>query len=399
VQEPGLYFPFVHVRDDDWLKAAALYWPSVRRLVPIGYEKHDSPTAQTFVDAEVLRDEDPCHLLPMVSQDLARALEANADRLVQDYNLDHAYAKWDGRSWSGPSAPSFEVPQLGWIHVTKFSPRVLGYLSDLGLAVRGRASSAIRAEAGGPHDWIGLHPALAGAYMTVLAASVSKQAHFQPVTDQADLKVATVTGDIESALHLLTGSEARAGTAGGVGVETYVMLALRCVLPANLADVPADKIIECRRRLAEELAAFRDYVAASRAELVELAAIPLKRRRLEAFAEHVEHTVEVPLLRLERSLSLLGFEPARSLLVAGSFAAPAAVAAVVPMTPAAATTVGAVAAVGSAWWQVSRVRDRAKAETPVSYLLDVRDHLTPRTLAARVRRIFRGTYGRPKRQP
>ena len=59
MQRPGLYFPFIHVRDDEWLKTAALYWPSVRRLVPRGYSKHDSPTAQTFFDAAILRDETP----------------------------------------------------------------------------------------------------------------------------------------------------------------------------------------------------------------------------------------------------------------------------------------------------------------------------------------------------
>ena len=41
MQEPGLYFPFVHIRDDDWLKMAVLYWPSVRRLVPADYLTQD----------------------------------------------------------------------------------------------------------------------------------------------------------------------------------------------------------------------------------------------------------------------------------------------------------------------------------------------------------------------
>jgi hypothetical protein len=54
MQQPGLYFPFVHVRDNDWLREAALYWPSVRPLVPSGYDKHDSPTAQAFFDAQIL---------------------------------------------------------------------------------------------------------------------------------------------------------------------------------------------------------------------------------------------------------------------------------------------------------------------------------------------------------
>jgi len=32
MEAPGLYYPYIHIRDDDWLKGAVLYWPSVRRL-------------------------------------------------------------------------------------------------------------------------------------------------------------------------------------------------------------------------------------------------------------------------------------------------------------------------------------------------------------------------------
>ena len=59
MQQPGLYYPFVHIRDDDWLKLAALYWPEVRRLVPSGYPKRDSETARVFAAEKILRDEDP----------------------------------------------------------------------------------------------------------------------------------------------------------------------------------------------------------------------------------------------------------------------------------------------------------------------------------------------------
>ena len=65
MRRPGLYFPFIHVRDDDWLKTAALYWPSIRRLVPRRYPKHDSPTARTFSDAGILRDEVPKSLVEL----------------------------------------------------------------------------------------------------------------------------------------------------------------------------------------------------------------------------------------------------------------------------------------------------------------------------------------------
>src|SRR5580700_11419841 len=133
---PGLYFPYIHVRDDAWLKIAALYWPSVRRLVPFGYVKHDSPTAQLFFDAEILRDEVPGSLVNSMTWDLLRILKDNADLLIQDYSIERAHADWDGRQWGEPTGPE-RAPQLGWIHATKFPPHVANYLSNIGLARRG----------------------------------------------------------------------------------------------------------------------------------------------------------------------------------------------------------------------------------------------------------------------
>ena len=31
----GLYHPFIHFKDDDWLKLSALYWDRMARIVPI----------------------------------------------------------------------------------------------------------------------------------------------------------------------------------------------------------------------------------------------------------------------------------------------------------------------------------------------------------------------------
>src|SRR5882762_5637745 len=100
MQQPGLYYPYIHVRDEAWLKAAALYWPSLRRIVPWGYRKHDSPAALRLVEARVLRDEDPRSILYSVGHDLVESLEANAHRLVKDYSIERAFATWNRRSWS-----------------------------------------------------------------------------------------------------------------------------------------------------------------------------------------------------------------------------------------------------------------------------------------------------------
>lgn len=390
MQQPGLYFPFIHVRDDDWLKTAALYWPSIRRLVPRGYRKHDSRTAQTFFDAGILRDETPRSLLDSMAWDLLDTLRENADRLITDYSIEHAFANWDRREW-GEGTGNGRARELGWIHVTKFPSDVVDYLAERGLALRGRNRA---------HDpWIGLHPVLAGAYMTALAGHVSEQAYFQPLTDQADLRVATPSDNVQAAINLLLGRRAAAEAAPdstSPGVEAYIMLALKYARPKNPGSIDAKTIVQCRENLREELEAFWDYIDSQRAELAQLAAIPLQSRRLEAFTEHVAHTVEQPLKKLEKGLRLHRLEPTRSLLLAGSVASPLAISSTLTALgtpPVATTTTGTVAAIGAAWWQVETIRQQAKANSPVGYLLDVRDHLTPMTLAGRVRKVLQGSYG------
>jgi hypothetical protein len=395
VQLPGLYFPFVHVRDDDWLKVAALYWPSVRRLVPSGYSKHDTPVARVFVERGLLLDEDPGALLASVSWDLQEVLSENLRRLLRDYSVERAIASWDGQPWAKGEAGE-EIPALGWIHVTKFPPNVADYLANSGLARRGRVATP-GGDPGQPEDWLGLHPALAGAYMTALAGRLSAQAAFQPLTDQADLRVATPNSEVRAAVSLLLGREGSEPDPAAASVETYILLALEQVRPKHLENIPAERIVECREDLEGELDTFRTYVDSMRSDLSQLAVIPNERRRLESFTEHVKQTIERPLRDLEKGLRLHKLEPTRSLLLASSFASPAAIGAALAAggaPPAAATAAGAMAAIGSAWWQVGSIRTQAKASSPVGYLLDVRDHLTPKTLTSEARKMLTGTYGR-----
>jgi hypothetical protein len=57
---------------------------------------------------------------------------------------------------------------------------------------------------------------LAGAYMTVLAGHLSERAHFEPLTDQVDLRIATPSNDVQAAMNLLLGrGHARQEAAAG----------------------------------------------------------------------------------------------------------------------------------------------------------------------------------------
>ncbi len=118
---------------------------------------------------------------------------------------------------------------------------------------------------------------LAGAYMTVLAGRLSERAYFEPLTDQVDLRIATPSNDVQAAMNLLLGrrhvSQKAAEGDTAAGVAAYVMLAMQYARPKNLDTIPADKIVQCREALAEELQTFRDYVDSQRVELAELARI------------------------------------------------------------------------------------------------------------------------------
>ena len=46
----GLYYPFIHFKDDSRLKLSALYWDTMARIVPSSYETEDSDTVKALGD-------------------------------------------------------------------------------------------------------------------------------------------------------------------------------------------------------------------------------------------------------------------------------------------------------------------------------------------------------------
>jgi hypothetical protein len=53
-QRLGLYYPYFHVRDERWLKVAALYWPKIVRIVPAGYQTRDSDAVRALAAGEFI---------------------------------------------------------------------------------------------------------------------------------------------------------------------------------------------------------------------------------------------------------------------------------------------------------------------------------------------------------
>ncbi len=45
---PALYYPYIHIRSEDWLKATLLCVPVVKRLVPETYDPEDTGDIAPF---------------------------------------------------------------------------------------------------------------------------------------------------------------------------------------------------------------------------------------------------------------------------------------------------------------------------------------------------------------
>lgn len=86
----GLYYPYIHFRDEAWLKLAALYWDGMGRIVPHDYPMHDSETVKVLADRlGFIRNVAPTKEVETVGGRFVRLLEAHEDALHEKYGLHH----------------------------------------------------------------------------------------------------------------------------------------------------------------------------------------------------------------------------------------------------------------------------------------------------------------------
>ena len=181
----ALYYPYIHVRDEEWLKYAALYWPKMGRLRPPEYETSDSPTAR------VLRDEldwlvDVVPVEDETSDLFLQLLAERAEELRQRYGL-HRVEAWERQPettfynisqvvpGNGEGSRGGLDPRPSYIHVFKADQRFIVAAEDAGLA------EVVRGMGG---DWIGMHPRLASVYTCALVDRIAERGRMHPVTDQ-----------------------------------------------------------------------------------------------------------------------------------------------------------------------------------------------------------------------
>jgi hypothetical protein len=250
----ALYYPFIHFKDDNWLKLAALYWDKVARIVPQDYTTDDSATVKALA---------PC--IVAVAPDWAPADFAKTfvdfigqygEKLHRQYGL-HLREQWphlpEKERPPRPGGPSGNDPRLGYIYYEKISDDVFRVLKDSGLA-----STDDRGE-----RWIGMHPRLAWVYMTALAEQISAHRGLRPLTDETRDHLALSSFAPERLAQALLG-DVDLVDAGPTPMEVESMMvsvAFKAVVPRNLSTLEPARILEFRDKYLPERSAFQQATA------------------------------------------------------------------------------------------------------------------------------------------
>jgi hypothetical protein len=383
----GLYYPWIHFRDDDWVKVAMMYWRRVQRIVPPGYRKRDSETVRAFDREGLIADVSPLHSREQVAQVFATVIREREGDLRATYATDGA-ALWEHavtrRHVEIPEPDPAVADRFAYIHVDKIAYSLRVALMETGLGVPNR---------GGDQDWIGVHPAVARVYMTALAEDIARRTGIQPIADDLLNHVAVSgwsVGQLTAAL-LPTRDSGPLPEPAGEPASALAYVAIQSVVPTNVRSIPAQRILEVREKYGAELLAFQDAIR-DLATDADLAGVSDP----EAFQMHVQDLYEDRVLpkldELKRDLRLFRVDTIPTWLSVKTTLPPAAAGTLtgVGLGEPAVATAGAVALGVVALRQASAAEGHDQMrENPAAYMLRLKEALEPSSLRNQLNRAIR----------
>jgi hypothetical protein len=363
----GLYYPFIHFRNEGWLKLTALYWDSMRRIVPVGASVQDTDEVKRLVDAGFIQNREPLGAAFKIANPFRELIAAHGDELRAKFAVADR-SRWPDDPHTALYAPGRDH-KLAYVFDVKMDPQLLSDLFSVGL-VESRSDDP---------RWIGMHPDLVKVYMIALAEAMAPRLGAHPLTDQSSNHVAvsglTMERLASALLDLRELAVPAAADAEHEVKEAMATLALRNVVPTNPASIPAEKIIEFRKRYTEE----RDQFQIAVAELTGSLAYLRDVKDLQELEQHLQNEYDKklgPKLEgLRKGLKKTNIDIVDGAM-AVSVALPASLTAILTVLGVAlAPPVGAAASLAFVAWTIWRKHQKAVDDllkpSPQAYLYRV----------------------------
>jgi hypothetical protein len=335
----ALYYPYIHVRSLDHVKAALIYWDRVRRIVPDmmrggqdrKYAFDDSYDAQLLADRGLLVCTDP---VPYENRAADKFFEHIAPQAA-NFRIDLDAGRDLARNKRG-------------IHIEKIGMEFLWRLQQLGLAHKFG-------------DWVSMHDEVGAFYMFCLASEMGQKMNAALLGDSSE--------DAALGESLLFEPSSPAEVS-----EHLLDVGISLPTPEALHDVPIDKVADFAERRAGERFRFREEIegiiaAARSASDPNQISDHLSKRKIE-IAEAVD-----AIRKTQDELLTGGVVGVAKITVPTSFVSAAAIAHVSPLGAAILAAAGiAVMAIGCFAETRGKLR-QAKLSSPYHYLISVENDL------------------------
>ncbi len=281
----ALYYPWIDILDDGWLKTASLYWDELRTIVPESIDHpYSTDTGREFESEGFLI---PLRVAP--TMDEVEALTADA---IAYLNTPEA----------AESVLSPRGQRPGKIHVDKlpraFTELAMMHEDKLPLAVRELVALSGRGKTG-RGGWLAVDEAFADFYMTLLATRLSDRIGASLLTPLPSSERLALTAKADAQLAGLLASAPRRHPreyeAWGPRRTRPHTLATGLLAQLTLEQVavdpktPVKKLIAFRQSHPDELAGFRTKVADLATQIeTDLPADALRRRVQDIYVNQVQ---------------------------------------------------------------------------------------------------------------
>jgi hypothetical protein len=360
----ALYYPYIDVTNDRWLRSAVLFWDSIRTIVPESYrDPYSSPVARELNDEGIL---EPVR----VSSDMEE-IESLTDTVL-DFLTDPASASVMFSTEDHPSRRihpekmSHELRNLMDIHPEKLSYEIR---SNLERALNNKG-------------WYRVDPGFANFYMTLLASQLANRLGLGLITESStadQLAIAVHKGKPLGSSNSDVPNRKRFGrhfqafgprrqlpheVAPGLLVDLVVQ---GIELPPNL---PVKDLLKFKNNHREELASFRREISKLTTDIPKDTSVEALRQ-----AVHDQYDAQVlPAMKsLRHSLQSQGWDAALNGFLKVSFftAAPTSAAIFAGLPSSIALLAGAGVSLTASAVLLANQQRRTTIDSPYSYLLSL----------------------------
>ena len=276
----GLYYPYIHIQDPDWLRANLLIFPYVERMVPLDFTPRDSQVIREFTAWE----DGQAPLLRSAALFTDRSLQAQAvlaKRLERDKKRGsflRQYGKETARKLVDENAYGFQI------HAAKLSPELRAALrTDDKLAWEPLNREVYDTDSG----YIEVHPRVGEAVMSTLAIACAQGSGLDIVGDRRSgaLHRCLLDKNLDNVYKTWLDPSSNPAAPSAASGEELMEFILG--IPGDLSTLTAAKL----RQIAAEREPIDKLLEALRGHAARIPAMDKGREREEAFRQAADEVM------------------------------------------------------------------------------------------------------------